>query len=70
MSTDLLFQSAFFQPCKSTNGEMAPMDGSNLAVGSDMAPTVASVGPCLSLGLVVEYWPFVATCTHHSYTKL
>ena len=22
------------------------------------------------LGLVVEYWPFVDTCTHHSYSKL
>ena len=21
-------------------------------------------------GLVVEYWPFVGTCTHHSYSKL
>ena len=24
----------------------------------------------ICLGLVVEYWPFVGTCTHHSYSKL
>ena len=22
------------------------------------------------LGFIVEYWPFVGTCTHHSYSKL
>ena len=45
MSTGLLFQRAFCQPCKSTTGEMAPREGSSLAVESDMAPTVSA---CLS----------------------
>ena len=38
MSTDLLLQSLiqrpFFRPCKSTTGEMASMEDSNLAVGT------------------------------------
>ena len=45
MSTHQIFQSAFCQPCKFTTGEMAPMEGSSLAVGPDMAPTVIA---CLS----------------------
>ena len=55
------FQSAFCRPRKSTTGEMAPMEGSNLAVG------------WLSLsclGLVVEYWPLLGTCRYHNYSKL
>ena len=35
--------------------------------GPDMAPTVSAR---LSIGLVVEYWPFVGACTRHSYSKL
>ena len=45
MSIVLLFQSTFCQPCKSMTGEMAPMEGYNLAVGDwgpDMAPTVSA----------------------------
>ena len=34
MSTGLLLQSAFLQPCKPTTGEMVSMEGSNLAVGT------------------------------------
>ena len=39
MLTGLLFQSAFFRPCKSTTGEMVPIEGSSLP---DMAPTVSA----------------------------
>ena len=35
--------------------------------GSDMAPIVSAR---LSIGLVVEYWPFVGTSAHHSYSEL
>ena len=36
------FQSAFCRPCKSMTGEMAPKEGSNLAVRPDLAPTVSA----------------------------
>ena len=36
------FQSAFCKPCISTIGEMAPKEGSNMAVRPDMAPTVGA----------------------------
>ena len=39
------FPEYFYRPCKSMTGEMVPMEGSNLAVGSDMAPTISA---CLS----------------------
>ena len=42
MSTGLLSLNAFCQPCKSTTGEMMPKEGSKLAVGPDMAPTVSA----------------------------
>ena len=42
MSTGLLSLNAFCRPCKSTTGEMAPKEGSNLAVGPDMAPSVSA----------------------------
>ena len=58
MWTGLLSLNAFCRPCKSTTGEMAPKEGSRLAVGH------------VCLGLVVEYWPFVGACTRHSYSKL
>ena len=45
---------------------MAPKEGSKLAVGPDMAPSVSAR---LSRPLV-EYWPFVGACTRHSYSKL
>ena len=45
MLTGMLFLSAFRQPCKSTTGEIMPKKGSNLAVGSDIAPTISA---CLS----------------------
>ena len=35
--------------------------------GPDITPTVSAR---LSIGLVVEYWPFVGACTRHSYSKL
>ena len=34
MSTGLLLQSAFFRPCKSMTGEIIPLEGFNLAVGT------------------------------------
>ena len=36
--------------------------------GSDKAPTVSA--HLSILGLVLEYWPFVGTCTCHSYSTL
>ena len=65
--TGLLSLNAFCRPCKSTTGEMAPKEGSRLAVG-DLIWLPLSVRICL--GLVVEYWPFVDACTRHSYSKL
>ena len=67
MSTGLLSLNAFFRPCKSMTGEMAPKEGSKLVVGPDMA-LIVSVHVCL--GLVVEYWPFVGACTHHTVATL
>ena len=55
------FPEWFFWPCKSTTGEMEPTEGSNLAVGTSAH---------ICLGLVVEYWPFVGVCGHHSHSKL
>ena len=55
------FPECFFWPCKSMTGEMAPMEGFSLAVGTL---------PHVCLGLVVEYWPFVGACGHHSHSKL
>ena len=40
MWTGLLSLNAFCRPCKSTTGEMVPKEGSKLAVGPDMAPSV------------------------------
>ena len=67
MSTGLLSLNAFSQPCKSTTSEMAPMEGSKFGSG-DLIWLPLSVHICL--GLVVEYRPFVGTCTRHSYLKL
>ena len=67
MSTGLLFQSAFCWPYKSMTGEMVPMEGSNLAMGTWYGSPLSMY---IYLGLVVEYWRFVGTCTHHSYSKL
>ena len=39
MSTALCFPSAFCWLCKLTIGEMMLMEGSNLAVGTNIAPT-------------------------------
>ena len=61
------FQSAFCWPCKSMNGEMVPMEGSRCGSG-DLIWLPLSVHICL--GLVLEYWSFVGTCTHHSYSRL
>ena len=71
MSTSLLSLNAFCRPCKSTTGEMAPKEGSKLAVGTgcgDLIWLQLSVHICL--GLEVEYWPFVGACTRHSYSEL
>ena len=57
ISTGLLLQSAFLT-IKSMTGEMAPMEGSNLALSAHIC-----------LGLVVEYWLFVGACGHHSHSK-
>ena len=59
-----LMSSAFCQPCKSTTGEMAPKEASNLAAG-DLTWFPLSVHICL-----VEYWPFVGAFICHSYSKL
>ena len=67
MWTGLLSLNAFCRPCKSTTSEMVPKEGSSWLWGPDMAPTVSAH---LSIGLVVEYWPFVGACTRHSYSKL
>ena len=68
MWTGLLSLNAFCRPCKSTTGEMAPKEGTKLAVGT----WYGSHCQCTSLyiGFVVEYWPFVGACTRHSYSKL
>ena len=68
LQTDLLFQSAFCQPCKSTTGEMAPKEGSNLVYSGELIWLPLSVHICLDL--VLEYCPFVGACTCHSYSKL
>ena len=47
--------------------EMAQKEGSRVGCG-DLIWLPLSVQVCL--GLVVEYWPFVGACTHHSYSKL
>ena len=65
MSTGLLFQSTFCSPCKSMTGKWYQRRPPIWLWGFDMASTVSA---CL-LGLVVEYWPFVGACTHHSYSK-
>ena len=76
MLTGLLFQSALCRLCKSMN--YADYINPWLVIwhqrrppiwlwGHDMAPIGSA---CLSIGIVVEYWPFVGTCTHHSSTKL
>ena len=54
------------RPCKSTTGEMAPKEGSRLAWGPDMAPTVSArlSRPCSGI------LAFVGACTRHSYSKL
>ena len=56
MPTGLLHQSAFFRPCKSTTGEMAPMDSGGLQLGSGDLISVPLLAH-ICLGLVVEYWP-------------
>ena len=56
------FLSTFCWQSKSTTGEVAPMEGSELAVG------IWYGSHCL--GLVVQYWPFVGTCGCHSHSKL
>ena len=45
------FPECFFQPCKSMAGEMALKEGSNLAKGPDIAPTVSAhlSRPCSEL---------------------
>ena len=53
----------FIRPCKSMAGEMAPMEVSNLAVGTWYC------SHCQSIGLVVEYLPFVGACGRHSHSK-
>ena len=67
MSTGLFFQSTFCWPCKSTTGEMAPKERLQFSC-EDLVWLPLSVHICL--GPVVEYWPFVGACTHHSYSKL
>ena len=64
----LLSLNAFCRPCKSTTGEMAPKEGSRLAVGTCYGSHCQCMHVCL--GLVVGYWPFVGACTRHSYSKL
>ena len=64
--TGLLSLNAFCRPCKSMTGEMAPKEGPKLT--GDLIWLPLSVHVCL--GLVVEYWPFVGTCTRNSYSKL
>ena len=41
ISTGVLIESAFCQPCKVTAGKMVPVLGSNSAVGHDIPPTVS-----------------------------
>ena len=41
MSTSLIFQSAFSQPCDFTTGEIVPMEGSKSVGGYDVATTNA-----------------------------
>ena len=68
ISTGLLFQSAFCHPCKLMTEQMMPIatEGSDLAVGLDIAPTVSThlSKPCS------EYRPIVGTCKHHGHSKL
>ena len=68
MSTGLLFQGAFCQPCKSITGEMAPIiwRAPDWQWGPDMAPTVSArlSKPCSGL------LAFLGTCTSQSYSKL
>ena len=60
------FLERFCWPCKSMTGAMAPMEGSTLAVGPDMAPTVSAhlSRPCCGI------LALVGTCTRHSYSNL
>ena len=64
MWTGLLSLNAFCRPCKSTTGTKG---GPQVGCG-DLIWLPLSVHVCL--GLAVEYWPFVGTCTCHSYSKL
>ena len=68
MPTGLLFQSAFGRPWKSTTSEMVPKVGSNVAMSKELIWLLLSAHICL--GIVLEYWPFVGTCTCHSYSTL
>ena len=46
---------------------MVAKEASNLAIGTKIWHPLSGH---IFLGLVVEYWPFVGACTHHSYSKL
>ena len=60
------FPECFCRSCKFMTGEMVP-GGLQFGCG-DLILIPLSVHICL--GLVVEYCPFVGTCTCHSYSKL
>ena len=66
MSTGLLFQSAFCWPWiyEWWNGTNV---GIQFVIG-DLIWFPLSAYVCL--GFVVEYWPFVGACRHHSHSKL
>ena len=68
MWTGLLSLNAFCQPCKSMTGEMAPKEGSKLAVDRELIWLPLSVHVCLDH--VVEYWPFVSAHRCHSNSEL
>ena len=65
MSTGLFFQSNFCRPCKSTTGEWHQRRDPIWLWELILLPL--SVHVCL--GLVVEYWPYVGTCTNHKCTN-
>ena len=67
MSTGLLLQSAFFQPCKIHDWWNGTNGGLQFGSG-DLIWLPLSAHICL--GLVVEYWSFVGTCGCHSQSKL
>ena len=56
------FPECFCWLCKYNTGEMVPKDGFQLSC-RDLIWLPLSVHVCL--GLVVEYWPFLETCTVH-----